>query len=174
MNRLFIRVKEAVGNSADEPITLDNSLTWLLLSEVADVIESGHNMNAEQIRKVLSDKELSYQDVVIFPPEHRVHTRRLSLSKGQHRHIEKILPYLLEEFFAQPPEDLHFTLLNKKNKNTVWVTVVAKEHIAAWGSSLTLMGWSNARILPISGLLPFWPKQQDEYPFYTLANKITY
>ena len=165
MNRLFIRVKETARTSADESIALEDSLTWLLLSEVADVIESGSNMSTQQLHKILADKELSYQDVIIFPPEHRISTRRLSLSKGQHRHIEKITPYLLEEFFAQPPEDLHFTLLNKKNKNAIWVTVVAKERMSAWLSSLVLMGWGNARILPVSGLLPFWPEQQDDVPF---------
>lgn len=165
MNRLFIRVKEKDRLSIEEPISLEDSLTWLLMSDEGDVIQSGMNMSALQIQTSLEDKQLSYKDVVVFPPDHRIHIRRLSLSKGQHRHIEKITPYLLEEFLAQSPEDLHVTLLSKKDKNAVWVAAVAKEYMTAWCASLVEMGWQNAQFLSIGSLLPFWPNLQEDLPF---------
>lgn len=164
MNRLFIRLTEMVNRSAnlDETVTLANNLVWLLYSDTGTILDSGANISSEDLRHYLLTKGYEYQEVVFFPPEHRIQVRRLTLTKGQHRHIDKIAPYLLEEFLAQPPEELHLTLLNKGNKHTVWVSVVAKTQMDIWLSALTLMGWQNPMILSVTGLLPFWPEQEQD------------
>ncbi|TBR44258.1 hypothetical protein CBF23_002740 [Marinomonas agarivorans] len=149
------------STSFQNQVSLENQLSWLLWSNEGKRLGSGANISSQDLRHYLADKGFDYDDVVFFPPEHRIQTRQLVLTKGQHRHIDKIAPYLLEEFFAQPPEELHLTLLNK-GKQSVWVSAVAKTHMDAWLSALHLMGWQSPTILPVASLLPFWPEQEDD------------
>ena len=153
MNRLYIRAHEDQAEADDKEnysvFALMDQFEWLLLSSTADVLSSGVNKNAEQLQALLKQQSLSYNELVFLPPEHRVQVRRVELAKGQHRHAEQVIPFLLEESLAQSPDELHYTVLNKSNKENVWVSIVAKEVMLAWTESLQKMG--SVSCLPLTG-----------------------
>lgn len=175
MNRLYIRAHEDQAEADDKEnysvFALMDQFEWLLLSSTADVLSSGVNKSSEQLQALLKQQSLSYNELVFLPPEHRVQVRRVELAKGQHRHAEQVIPFLLEESLAQSPDELHYTVLNKSNKENVWVSIVAKEVMLAWTESLQKMGWQQTVILPVNSLLPFWPEQDLESDLIFTSNE---
>ena len=165
MNRLYIRAHESQVMDDDQesqnPYALVDQFEWILLSPAGDVLNSGHDKSAAQLQDALKEQSLSYHDLVFIPPEHRVQVRRITLAKGQHRHAEQVIPFLLEESLAQSPDELHYTLLNKTNKESPWVSIVAQQVMASWLADLQALGWQHCIILPVNSALPFWPEQGE-------------
>lgn len=179
MNRLYIRTHESQAESTDEEgqgdFTLADQFEWLLLSSTSDVLNSGKGKSAAQLQSALQEQNLTYASVIFIAPEHRVQVRRVELAKGQHRHAQQVIPFLLEESLGQSPDELHYTVLNKSNKESVWVSVVAKPVMMSWLNDLQGMGWSQVIILPVNNLLPFWPEQDEEADFiFTSAEYLLY
>lgn len=179
MNRLYIRTHESQADSTDKEgqggFALADQFEWLLLSTTSDVLNSGKGKSASQLQIFLQEQGLTYASVIFVAPEHRVQVRRVTLAKGQYRHAQQVIPFLLEESLGQSPDELHYTLLNKANKESLWVSVVAKQVMASWLSDLQEMGWLQVIILPVNNLLPFWPEQDEGADFiFTSAEHLLY
>jgi len=169
MNRLYIRTHESQAENTDKegqaPFALEDQFEWLLLSATADVLNSGKGKSAEQLQSFLQEQGFTYGDPIFIPPEHRIQVRRVELAKGQHRHAQQVIPFLLEESLGQSPDELHYTLLNKADKEALWVSIVAKQVMVSWLNDLQQMGWLQLVILPVNNLLPFWPEQDTDADF---------
>ncbi|WP_438463020.1 type II secretion system protein GspL [Marinomonas sp. PE14-40] len=179
MNRLYIRTIEAQSetNSEEEVRTyaLADQFEWLLLAPSSDVLNAGKDKTAAQLQEALKELNLTYGELIFIPPEHRVQVRRVELAKGQHRHAGQVIPFLLEESLGQSPDELHYTLLNKSDKDHQWVSVVAKEVMNSWVQDLTDMGWQHACILAVNNMLPFWPEQDGDIDFiFTSTDNLLY
>ncbi len=70
-------------------------------------------------------------EVVLFAPAHRVHMRLLNVSKGQGRHLNRVLPYLMEPFLGQSVDEMHFVAAPAQDEK-VWAFAVAHSHMLAW------------------------------------------
>jgi len=179
MNRLYIRAHESQAESTDKegqtPFALEDQFEWLLLSTTADVLSSGKGKSSKQLHAFLQEQGFVYGDPIFIPPEHRVQVRRVELAKGQHRHAQQVVPFLLEESLGQPLDELHYTLLNKADKDALWVSIVAKQVMVSWLNDLQGMGWQQLVILPVNNLLPFWPEQDADADFiFTSAEYLLY
>ncbi|EAQ65201.1 general secretion pathway protein L [Marinomonas sp. MED121] len=166
MNRLFIRTYESQIEGEDQTaFALADEFEWMLLSPTSDVLHSGKGKSADQLQTYLKEQNLVYGDLVFLPPEHRVQVRRITLAQGQHRHADQVIPFLLEESLGQSPDELHYTVLNKSNKEWQWVSIVDKQVMASWLDDLKMMGWLQVIVLPVNSLIPFWPEQDTEADF---------
>lgn len=179
MNRLYIRTIETQAEGVDDEnhsiYTLADQFEWLLLAPTSDVLHSGKGKSTAQLQDLLQEQSLVYGELIFVPPEHRVQVRRVELAKGQHRHAEQVIPFLLEENLGQSPDELHYTVLNKSNKDSLWVSIVAKEVLASWLSDLQGMGWQLPNILPVNNMLPFWPEQEADIDFiFTSTDYLLY
>ncbi|KZM45784.1 hypothetical protein OA92_00835 [Marinomonas sp. SBI22] len=179
MNRLYIRTIEAQSDTKNDEeertYALADQFEWLLLAPSSDVLNAGKDKTAAQLQEALQDLNLTYGELIFIPPEHRVQVRRVELAKGQHRHAGQVIPFLLEESLGQSPDELHYTLLNKSDKDHQWVSVVAKDVMASWIYDLQNMGWPQACILAVNNMLPFWPEQDDDLDFiFTSADSLLY
>lgn len=90
--------------------------------------------------------------VFVFPPPHRFHIRKLIVTKHQRRHMDKVLPYLMEPYLAQPIESIAFSWI-ADNSNQVWAMAVDKGMLEDWQAELQGIGVDKAVILPIQFVL---------------------
>lgn len=179
MNRLYIRAiesqLESANNESLQAFTLTDEFEWLLLAPALDVLSSGKGKTSAQLQEALKEQGLTYGELVFVPPEHRIQVRKVELAKGQHRHASQVIPFLLEESLGQSPDELHYTILNKSNKDYHWVSIVAKEVMVSWLSELQEMGWQLPSVLPVNNMLPFWPEQDGEIDFiFTSTESLLY
>ncbi|MCO4786715.1 MAG: hypothetical protein KC467_12405 [Marinomonas atlantica] len=90
--------------------------------------------------------------VFFFPPYHRFHVRKLAVTKHQRRHMDKVLPYLMEPYLAQPIESLAFFWVSD-SPNQIWAVTMDKSLLVDWQAELHSIGNTRAVILPLQFLL---------------------
>jgi len=191
MNRLIIRFYESVEvggtlsvSSVDRDIETDLTdvkeneglsfgalsplCDWIMVDEKGILLASHQNYNANILIETLSADGIKYADVIVCPPMEKLHIRRLTLAAGQHKHLEKIAPFLMEEGLSQPTDELHFTVLSKEQKDSAWVAVVETNLMSLWMEQLA--GWNikTPIILPLSSA---FMSLKDESPLLASINE---
>ncbi|WP_156489022.1 type II secretion system protein GspL [Marinomonas gallaica] len=86
--------------------------------------------------------------VFFFPPHHRFHVRKLAVTKHQRRHMDKVLPYLMEPYLAQPIESLAFFWV-PDSPNQIWAMTMDKSLLADWQADLQSISRTTGVILPL-------------------------
>lgn len=128
------------------------SIPWLLWhNQQQELIASGELESTEELSQ-LADKA-SRSDVVIAVPGQDVFLTQVTLPTGSKKHLDKVIPYALEEELAADIETLHFAWPETK-ASTIPVAVVEKAHMQQWLGVLSESGIEPNRWLPDIFLLP--------------------
>ncbi len=172
MNRLIIRLYEAsienddglvpeeakvdpalAGELSSEKRTfgvLSSFCDWAIADEKGELLEFHQADDINQLIESLATQGVKYSDIVVCPPMEKLHVRRISLAAGQHKHLDKIVPFLMEEDLSQSTEELHFTILTKGQKDNAWVAVVEAQLMSIWIDQLDEWRITTPIMLPLS------------------------
>lgn len=159
MQELLILRLPAYGT--EEPIP------WLMWHKSEqELIASGELHSVEDLPQ-LADQSVRC-DVVVALPGQDVLLTEVTLPAGTKRHLERIIPYALEEELASDIDQLHFAWTDVKG-STLPVAVVAKERMNEWLSWLSDAGIDASEWVPDSFLMPH---QSDVWQAIGLANSV--
>ncbi|RXS42409.1 type II secretion system protein GspL [Idiomarina sp. 29L] len=128
------------------------SIPWLLWhSQQQELIASGELESTAELSQ-LADKA-ARSEVIIAIPGQDVFLTQVTLPAGSKKHLDKVIPYALEEELAADIDTLHFAWPETK-ASTVPVAVVEKAHMQQWLGVLSESGIESNRWLPDTFLLP--------------------
>lgn len=128
------------------------SIPWLLWhSAQQELIASGELESITELPQ-LADKA-ARSEVVVAIASQDVLLTEVTLPAGSKKHLDKVIPYALEEELAADIETLHFAWADT-TASTVPVAVVERAHIKQWLEILTESGIESTRWLPDVFLLP--------------------
>ncbi|ATZ73727.1 type II secretion system protein GspL [Idiomarina sp. X4] len=128
------------------------SIPWLLWhSQQQELIASGELESTAELSQ-LADKA-ARSEVIIAIPGQDVFLTQVTLPAGSKKHLDKVIPYALEEELAADIDTLHFAWPETK-ASTVPVAVVEKAHMQQWLGILSESGIESNRWLPDTFLLP--------------------
>ena len=128
------------------------SIPWLLWhSQQQELIASGELESTAELSQ-LADKA-ARSEVIIAIPGQDVFLTQVTLPAGSKKHLDKVIPYALEEELAADIDTLHFAWPETK-ASTLPVAVVEKAHMQQWLGVLTESGIESNRWLPDIFLLP--------------------
>jgi len=128
------------------------SIPWLLWhSQQQELIASGELESTAELSQ-LADKA-ARSEVIIAIPGQDVFLTQVTLPAGSKKHLDKVIPYALEEELAADIDTLHFAWPETK-ASTLPVAVVEKAHMQQWLGVLSESGIESNRWLPDIFLLP--------------------
>lgn len=130
----------------------DHTIPWLVWStKQNEVIASGEVSGWDQLSELASYAQqrqvlalVSASDVVLTQAE---------IPPGAERQLDSMLPYLLEDDIAQDVDDIHFSILSKKDKQ-VSVCGVDSALLTQWLEVCKAAGLDVKKVLPDVLLLP--------------------
>lgn len=124
---------------------------WFLCSDTnVQPIEHGLCSESEMLLLVQGWREQSVDFLVqVFVPGEWISVWTVSLPKGTHKQMDKILPVLLEEELIDEIENLHFAVL-EQNKIQATVAVLQQRRMQQ------MTQWLNTADIQASILLPDW------------------
>ncbi|MCK7459386.1 type II secretion system protein GspL [Idiomarina aminovorans] len=130
----------------------DEPIPWLVWhNSQQELIASGELSSAAELSQ-LKDKA-SRCEVIVALPGQDVLMTKVTLPAGTKRHLQRIIPFALEEELASDIDELHFAWPDVKGTELP-VAVVAKERMNDWLQVLTQAGIDSAYWLPDCFLLP--------------------
>jgi len=145
----------------------DEPIPWLIWHKgQQELIASGELGSLAELIQ-LKDKA-SRCEVIVALPGQDVLMTRVTLPAGTKRHLQRIIPYALEEELASDIEQLHFAWPDVKGTELP-VAVVAKERMNEWLQVLTEAGIDSAYWVPDCFLLPH---QDDTWQAIELADSV--
>ncbi|RUO64902.1 type II secretion system protein GspL [Idiomarina ramblicola] len=145
----------------------DEPIPWLVWHKSQqELIASGELSSVAELSQ-LKDKAARCEVIVALPGQD-VFMTKVTLPAGAKRHLQRIIPYALEEELASDIDELHFAWPDAKGTELP-VAVVAKERMNDWLNVLTNAGIDSAYWVPDCFLLPH---QQDNWQAMTLANSV--
>lgn len=145
----------------------DEPIPWLVWHKgQQELIASGELSSVAELVQ-LKDKA-NRCEVIVALPGQDVSMTRVTLPAGTKRHLQRIIPYALEEELATDIEQLHFAWPDLKNTELP-VAVVAKERMNYWLQVLTEAGIDSAFWVPDCFLLPH---QNDTWQAIELADSV--
>lgn len=126
MQRLILQLREIA--SCDDLVA-----DWWLFSD-QDMINQGSACSIEEMHTYWEGQtrqSASEVEVIVLAPAHRVHMRELFVTRAQRRHLTKVLPYLMEPYLGQNPDEMHFVSTPVQNEKT-WCFAASHQHMLAW------------------------------------------
>ncbi|MCA1767810.1 MAG: type II secretion system protein GspL [Idiomarina sp.] len=130
----------------------DEPVPWLVWHKSQQELIASGELNSVAELSQLKDKA-SRCEVIVALPGQDVLMTKVTLPAGTKRHLQRIIPYALEEELASDIEELHFAWPDVKGTELP-VAVVAKERMNEWLQVLTEAGIDSAYWLPDCFLLP--------------------
>jgi len=127
-------------------------IPWLVWHKSQQELIASGELNSVAELSQLKDKA-SRCEVIVALPGQDVLMTKVTLPAGTKRHLQRIIPYALEEELASDIEELHFAWPDVKGTELP-VAVVAKECMNEWLQVLTEAGIDSAYWLPDCFLLP--------------------
>ncbi|MDV6315775.1 type II secretion system protein GspL [Idiomarina sp. HP20-50] len=159
MNEILILRLPAQGT--DEPIP------WLVWHKrQQELIASGELASIAELDQL--KEKANRCEVIVALPGQDVLLTRVTLPAGTKRHLQRIIPYALEEELASDIEQLHFAWPDAKG-DKLPVAVVAKERMDAWLKALSDAGIESAYWIPDCFLLPY---QEDVWQAIELGDSV--
>lgn len=142
-------------------------IPWLLWhNQQQELIASGELESTAELSQLM--EKASRSEVVIAIPGQDVLLTQVTLPAGSKKHLDKIIPYALEEELAADIDTLHFAWAETK-ASTVPVAVVEKAHMKHWMDVLMESGIDARRWIPDIFLLP---AENAEWHTIELGNSV--
>lgn len=149
--RLFIRLPASDGNQQSA-----GSVVWFIWhSQQQEVIASGELESPLQLDQLQQQAKRCETTIVL--PGQDVLSRQVELPAGSRRHLERVIPYALEEELVTDIEQLHFSWPDQaiKDKGPIPVFITAKAAMRQWQQWLTVAGIDADHWVPDYLLLPW-------------------
>ena len=91
--------------------------------------------------------------IVLIAPARSVVARKVPFSAKERKHLQKTLPFILEEHLLTEADDLHL-VVDKPGKNDVDVVAVDGRDLSSWLAELATVGILPTHCIPEYRLLP--------------------
>ena len=111
--------------------------------DAATVVLNAEGRVVEPVRRARLDAIASRTEgrrVIVLAPATETVTTRADLPKASQARLRQLLPYSLEETFAEDVETLHFAAGPRLATGKLAVSVVARERLEAWLAALAAAG----------------------------------
>ncbi|MGM0430236.1 MAG: type II secretion system protein GspL [Pseudomonadota bacterium] len=128
-------------------------IPWLVWHKSQQELIASGNLNSVDELSQLKDKA-GRCEVIVALPGQDVFMTKVTLPAGTKRHLQRIIPYALEEELASDIEQLHFAWPDVKGTELP-VAVVAKERMNEWLEQLSEAGIDAPYWVPDCFLLPY-------------------
>lgn len=163
--RLYIRLpaSDAAAEHAGQDSTKDSAensaqgkVVWFIWNASQhEVIASGELNHPDELNQLQQQARRCETTLVL--PGQDVLLKQLELPAGSRRHLERVIPYALEEELATDIDDLHFSWPANVSKSTavIPVAVVARERMRSWSAWCQQAGIEADHWLPEPLLLPY-------------------
>jgi general secretion pathway protein L len=130
---------------------------WCLLDENKNVILQGVDSTPAQIAEATQNYSFS-TTVLLMSPD--VNVIQVTRPPGSLNKIRQALPYILEEQLVEDVENLHFTILNQLDHQSLVVAVINRTVLQDCVNALTAAKLIPETILPLWLVLPEGSLQQ--------------
>lgn len=145
----------------------DEPIPWLVWHNgQQELIASGELDSVADLRQL--KEKANRCEVIVAVPGQDVLLTRVTLPAGTKRHLQRIIPYALEEELASDIEQLHFAWPEVKGAELP-VAVVSKERMDWWLKVLSDAGIESAYWVPDCFLLPY---QEGVWQAIELADSV--
>jgi len=131
----------------------NESIPWLVWHKSQQELIASGSLNSVDELSQLKDKA-GRCEVIVALPGQDVSMTKVTLPAGTKRHLQRIVPYALEEELASDIEQLHFSWPDVKGTELP-VAVVAKERMDEWLKRLSEAGIDASYWVPDCFLLPY-------------------
>jgi general secretion pathway protein L len=128
-------------------------IPWLVWHKRQQELIASGSLNSVDELSQLKDKA-GRCEVIVALPGQDVFMTKVTLPAGTKRHLQRIVPYALEEELASDIEQLHFSWPDVKGTELP-VAVVAKERMDEWLKRLSEAGIDASYWVPDCFLLPY-------------------
>ncbi|MBH93976.1 MULTISPECIES: type II secretion system protein GspL [Idiomarina] len=128
-------------------------IPWLVWHKSQQELIASGSLNSVDELSQLKDKA-GRCEVIVALPGQDVFMTKVTLPAGTKRHLQRIIPYALEEELASDIEQLHFAWPDVKGTELP-VAVVAKERMDEWLKRLSEAGIDAPYWVPDCFLLPY-------------------
>ncbi|WP_404401649.1 type II secretion system protein GspL [Idiomarina seosinensis] len=150
--KLYIRLPASSTSAASSPVP------WFIWhSQQQQVIASGQLSSPEQLDELQQQARRCVTTLLL--PGQDVLLKQVELPAGTRRHLERVIPYALEDELASDIETLHFSWPQSIGKSTsaVPVAVIAHERMQQWQQWLSEAQIEADHWCPETLLLPYQP-----------------
>lgn len=145
----------------------DEPIPWLVWHKSQqELIASGELTSIAELGQL--KEKANRCEVIVAVPGQDVLMTRVTLPAGTKRHLQRIIPYALEEELASDIEQLHFAWPEVKGAELP-VAVIAKERMDWWLKVLSDAGIESAYWVPDCFLLPY---QEGVWQAIELADSV--
>lgn len=154
--RLYIRLPASHSRAeGDAPDPRAKILWFIWNASQQDVIASGELTGPDELHQLQQQAQRCETTLVL--PGQDVLLKQLQLPAGSRRHLERVIPYALEEELATDIDDLHFSWPANISKSsaTIPVAVVARERMQTWADWCQQAAIEADHWLPETLLLPY-------------------
>lgn len=142
-------------------------IPWLVWHKSQQELIASGSLNSVDELSQLKDKA-GRCEVIVALPGQDVFMTKVTLPAGTKRHLQRIIPYALEEELASDIEQLHFSWPDVKGTELP-VAVVAKERMDEWLKLFLEAGIDAPYWVPDCFLLPY---QEDVWQAIELGDSI--
>mgnify|MGYP003116754060 FL=1 len=142
-------------------------IPWLVWHKNQQELIASGSLNSVDELSQLKDKA-GRCEVVVALPGQDVFMTKVTLPAGTKRHLQRIIPYALEEELASDIEQLHFSWPDVKGTELP-VAVVAKERMDEWLKLFLEAGIDAPYWVPDCFLLPY---QEDVWQAIELGDSV--
>ncbi|WP_417437173.1 type II secretion system protein GspL [Idiomarina abyssalis] len=142
-------------------------IPWLVWHKSQQELIASGSLNSVDELSQLKDKA-GRCEVIVALPGQDVFMTKVTLPAGTKRHLQRIIPYALEEELASDIEQLHFAWPDVKGTELP-VAVVAKERMDEWLKLLLEAGIDAPYWVPDCFLLPY---QEDVWQAIELGDSV--
>lgn len=150
--RLFIRLPASGSKDLESP----GKVVWFIWHrQQQEVIASGELESPEQL--VQLQQQARRCETTLVLPGQDVLLKQVELPAGTRRHLERVIPYALEEELATDIEQLHFSWPQSisRSASSIPVAVVADERMQTWLQWCNQAGIEAEHWYPETLLLPY-------------------
>ncbi|MDP0563041.1 MAG: type II secretion system protein GspL [Candidatus Endonucleobacter sp. (ex Gigantidas childressi)] len=141
-------------------LNLECKIQWGIFSEACELSGKVHLSELGQLKNewcalkkevdtdttVIANEKTDPDKIILLLPGDFTVNRQLVLTKGQKKHIETTLPYLIEEDLAVDVESIHFANVLHRKKDTASLVAISHESIQAILTIFEEVGFSPDRI----------------------------
>lgn len=165
--RLFIRLPASQRASEASP---RNNVVWFIWhSEQNAVLASGELESPDELAQLKQQSRRCITTLVL--PGQDVLLKQVELPAGSRRHLERVIPFALEEELASDIEDLHFSWPQTVSKSaaSIPVAVISRDCMTRWRDWCQQAGIEADHWYPEQLLLPY---QADHWSALQMGDEL--
>ena len=150
-------------NASSEVQTLD----WALFDEAGERQQGNYQVALESFD--IAGKVGEQMSCLLIVPAHQVLIAQVQVPTKQRRHLQKFLPFLVEEVIAEPIEDMHLVLSHLAADGTAEVLAVNHSKMKSWLDQCDQLNIAPHWLTPATSVITCAP---DELVVYLDENEV--